>query len=61
VSAALTTLPWVEPDSIKTDAKARQAQFTVKDRTKFNLDEVKKALGSRYSDGVKVLTEPTEK
>jgi hypothetical protein len=61
VSAALTTLPWVESDSIKTDAKKRQAMFTVKDRAKFNLDELKQALGDRYSDGVKVLAGPTEK
>jgi hypothetical protein len=59
VSEALITLPWVESDSIKTDGKKRQALFTVKDRAKFNLDELKKALGSRYGDGVKVLTGPT--
>jgi hypothetical protein len=61
VSAALTTLPWVEPDTIKADGKKRQVKFTVKDRAKFNLDEVKQALGSRYSDGVKVLSGLTEK
>lgn len=60
MSEALTTLPWVESDSIKTDAKKRQAKFTVKDSTKFNLDELKTALGDRYSDGVTVLAGPTQ-
>jgi hypothetical protein len=59
VSEALITLPWVESDSIKTDGNKRQALFIVKDRAKFNLDELKQALGSRYADGVKVLSGPT--
>ena len=42
------------------DGKIRQAKFTVKDKAKFNLDEVKRALGTRYADGVKVLAGPTE-
>jgi hypothetical protein len=57
----LATLPWVEPDSIKPNGKTRQVKLTVKDRAKFNIEDVRKALGSRYGDGVKVLTEPTEK
>jgi len=61
VSNALTTLPWVESDSIKIDARKRQAKFTVTDRAKFNMDELKEALGSRYSSGVKLLAGPTEK
>jgi len=60
VSSRLTTLPWVEPASIVSDGKIRQAKFTVKDKAKFNLDEVKRALGTRYADGVKVLAGPTE-
>jgi hypothetical protein len=59
VSEALITLPWVESESIKTDAKKRQALFTVKSPAKFNLDELKQALGSRYADGVKVLSGPS--
>jgi hypothetical protein len=61
VSEALITLPWVESDTIKTDAKKRQVLFTVKDSKQFNLDELKAALGPRYSDGVKVLDGPTAK
>ena len=60
MSKALATLPWVEADTIQTDRKTRQVKFTVKDRTKFNMDEVTHALGDRYGDGVKVLTEPTQ-
>ena len=33
----------------------------MKDRAKFDLDDVKRALGPRYRDGVKVLAGPTEK
>ncbi len=61
MATALTTLPWVETDTIKTDGGRRQAKFTVKDRTKFDLEEVKRALGRRYSGGVKVLAGPTDK
>ena len=42
------------------DGKVRQAKFTLKEKGKFNLDEVKRALGTRYADGVKVLAGPTE-
>jgi hypothetical protein len=61
VREALTTLPWVESDTIVTNGKTRQVKFTVKDRTKFDLEEVKQALGSRYADGARVMTGPTEK
>ena len=57
---ALTTLPWVEPDTILADRNTRQARFAVKDKAAFNLDEVNKALGSQYNRGVKVLTGPTD-
>jgi hypothetical protein len=59
VSEKLISLPWVESDSVKTDPKKRQARFIVKDRAKFNTDELKHALGPRYGDGVKVLAGPT--
>jgi hypothetical protein len=59
VSDALASLPWVEPGSIKADGKKRQAKFTVADPAKFNMDEVKRALGDRYSGGVKLLAGPT--
>lgn len=59
MSAALTTLPWVESDTIKPDGKKRQVKFTVKDGAKFDLTEVKRALGPRYDGGVKVLAGPT--
>ncbi len=59
MSDALASLPWVEPGSIKADGKKRQAKFTVTDAKKFNMDEVKRALGDRYSGGVKMLTGPT--
>ena len=57
---ALTTLPWVESDSIQADRKTRQVKFTVKSKSAFDLDEVKRALGSRYGGGVKTLAGPTD-
>jgi hypothetical protein len=59
VSEALISLPWVDSDNIKTDLKKRQARFKVKDRAKFNVDELRRALGPRYGDGMKVLAGPT--
>ena len=59
MSEALISLPWVDSESIKTDAKKRQARFKVKDRAKFDMDEVRQALGPRYADGVKLLAGPT--
>ena len=61
MGAALTSLPWVDFEKIKLDAKKRQAKFTVKDRAKFSVDELKQALGPRYADGMTVLAGPTEK
>ena len=40
--------------------KIQQAKFTVKDKTAFNLDEVKQVLGDQYRDGVTVLAGPTD-
>ncbi len=61
MSRLLATLPCVEPDTIKTDAKKLQVRFAVKDRAAFNLDDVKRVLTGRYSGGVQVLSGPTEK
>jgi hypothetical protein len=36
-------------------------KFRVKDRAKFNMDELNQALGPRYAAGAKVLTGPTDK
>jgi copper chaperone CopZ len=61
VAEKLSTLPWIAPESITADRKLRQVKFTVKDRTAFNLDAVKDAVGDRYADGMKLLTAPTDK
>ena len=58
---ALATLPWVETDSIQPNRDKRQVKFTVKDKTKFDFEAVKKALANQgYDSGAKVLTGPTE-
>ena len=60
MSAALTTLPWVEPDSIKPSREKRQVRFTVTDRAKFDLEAVKSALDREGYSGAQLLTGPTE-
>ena len=57
---ALATLPWVEPNSIVVDKKALQAKFTVTSKGAFKEEELKRALGGRYADGMTVLTGPTD-
>ena len=60
MAAALATLPWVEAGTISANGKKRQAKFTVKDRTRFNLDDVKRVLAPRYDYGVTLLTGPSQ-
>jgi hypothetical protein len=60
VRQSLTTLPWVEPDSIVTEPKTRQVRFTLKDRNAFDEEAVKTALGTRYARRLKLLTGPTD-
>ena len=57
---ALTTLPWVEPDSIVTEAKTRQVKFTLKDRKAFDEEAVRTTLGTRYARRLKLLAGPTD-
>lgn len=59
---AIATLPWVETDSIKTDASKMQVVFTVKDAALFSEQAVVEALkkkSNKYGDGAKKLTGPT--
>ncbi|AWM41415.1 hypothetical protein GobsT_75420 [Gemmata obscuriglobus] len=61
VKERLATLPWVEPDTITTNGKTRQAKFTLKRGAKFDLEEVTQVLAPRYSGDITVLTAPAEK
>jgi len=61
VRDALTTLPWVEPDSIQTSSEKRQARFTVKDRGKFDMDAVAGVLKAKGYSKATLLAGPTEK
>ena len=61
MSDALAALPWVEPDSIQPSREKRQVRFTVKDRSKFDLDEAEKALAKAGYAGNKLLTGPTDR
>jgi hypothetical protein len=63
VRDAIATLPWVESDSIKTDAGKMQVKFTVKDAAQFSEQAVVDALNkkaTKYGTGAKKLTGPTE-
>ena len=55
---ALKTLPWVEHDSIQTDVPAREVRFNLKDKTKWNEDEVKAALKAKSFSEVTVKSAP---
>jgi hypothetical protein len=59
VSEALTTLPWIDSATIQTDGKLRQVKFAVTDLVKFDLAELARALGPRYSYDMKLLAGPT--
>jgi hypothetical protein len=47
VRKALSTLPWVEKDSIRPDASKQEVTFGFKKKEDFKLDEVKEAIESR--------------
>ena len=61
MAEALATLPWVERDSIKASRATRQAKFTVKDRTRFNLEEVQQVISKAGYATTRLLAGPTEK
>jgi hypothetical protein len=52
VRNALISLPWVEKDSVVPDLRTQTVRFAVKDKNKFNLDEVQQAVtqkaGTQY-------------
>jgi len=49
VRNALSTLPWVEQDSIRPDVSKQQVTFGFKSKDDFNLDEVKSAIEEKTS------------
>jgi hypothetical protein len=44
VQKALATLPWVEQGTIEVNADHREVRFAVKDKSQFNLENMKQAL-----------------
>jgi copper chaperone CopZ len=60
VAVALSTIPWIEADSIRADRKTRQVKFTVKDRSHFDLEMVKDTVRKAGYSGTKLLVGPTE-
>jgi hypothetical protein len=47
VRDALATLPWVEHSSIETDTNTQEVRFRLKDKSKFDVEEVKKAIAGK--------------
>jgi hypothetical protein len=58
VRSALGTLPWVEQDSIQTIVKTREVRFNLKDKTKFNEEELRDALTKKGFDKMTVKAAP---
>lgn len=57
----METLPWVAKDSIRPNLGKQQVRFGMKNRSDFNLDEVKQAIESKTPFKVgKVVEGPTE-
>ena len=55
---ALSTLPWVEQDSIQTDVDNRAVRFNLKDKSAFNEEAVRKALNAQGFKEVSVISSP---
>lgn len=58
VRAALRSLPFIEPDSVRPSLASRQVMFTVKKGQKFDLRATREALGKAGYDKVEVVSEP---
>jgi hypothetical protein len=58
VRTALATLPWVEQDSITADVGTRIVTFAVKDKSKFNLEQVREALKEQQFPKVELISGP---
>jgi hypothetical protein len=52
----LSALPWVEIRSIKPDQPKLRVTFGVNDKTSVNEKDLREALGSRYGQGMKILS-----
>jgi len=55
---ALATLPWVEQDSITAYVPSRMVTFSVKDKHRFNMEQVKEALKGRGYFEVELVSCP---
>jgi hypothetical protein len=60
VRKALSTLPWVEQDSVQTDVNHREVGFNLKDKKAFNEEEVKAALKAQGFPEVTVKSAPSK-
>jgi len=51
----------VEYHTIEADRETQKVTFGVNDLKSFSVEELTKALGSRYGKGMKVLQSPSQK
>jgi hypothetical protein len=58
VRAALATLPWVEQDSITANVRTRIVTFAVKDKSKFDMEQVEEALKQQHYSEVELISGP---
>jgi hypothetical protein len=58
VRSALGTLPWVEQESIQTIIETREVRFDLKDKSKFNEEEIKQALKEKKFSKMTVKSAP---
>ena len=60
VKSALTSLPCVEPGSVRVDIKTKQARFQVKQNRQCDIEEVKRAVAQAGSFTVTDVKLPTK-
>ncbi len=60
VAEGLALLPWVDPESIHPDRKAKQVRFRIKNRAAFDMEAVKVTIAKKGFKDIQLLTGPTE-
>jgi hypothetical protein len=58
VREALSTLPWVEQDSVQANVDKKEVRFAVKDPKEFDLKAVQAAIGDKGFKEVNLLAGP---
>ncbi len=56
---ALESLPWVEKGTVRPNTRTQQVRFALRDRSKFNLDEVRTVITEKGFRVGQVLEGPS--